>query len=553
MGRSASDHLTDSTAREVCKRTNSAALLEGLISKNGQHYRLDTRVLDCHSGDTLTSVSSDAANRDGVIPVIGQMGDELRKGLGESLASVEKYDQPLEQATTPSIEALQAYTQGSLQQSQKGDAAAVPYYKLAVELDPNFAVAHAALGQAHYTLYEVSLALEHFRRAFALRERVSKRERFYIEGVYYFLTGDLERSIQTYEEWVKAYPRDYEPHNYLSRRLRSTGQYERALAESRQALALNNDSASVYSSLMIANIRLNRLDDAKAAFAESQARKLDGTYLHLARYQVAFLEGDDHGMAEEMRAENGKPGIEDIMLHGQATTEAYYGRFRRSRELGDRAVETSNGAGAPERAAIYKTWQALHEVEAGNSERARKTIADALALSKGEYVIAKAALALARAGNAEQAQKLADQLNQELPLETLEQNYSLPVIQAAIELNRNNPAKSIDILRVTIPYDLGASSICCFFPAYVRGLAYLKLGKAKEAAGEFQQILNHPGTTVNFITGSLAHLQLARAQVMMGDEEAARKSYQDFLTLWKDADPDIPIYRQAKAEYAKLK
>jgi tetratricopeptide (TPR) repeat protein len=527
--------------------------LEGSISKNGQHYRLDTRVLDCNSGDTLTRVSSDAANRDGIIPVIGQMGDELRKGLGESLASVEKYDQPLEQATTPSIEALQAYTQGSLQQSQKGDAAAVPYYNLAVELDPNFAVAHAALGQAQYTLYEVSLALEHFRRAFALREKVSKRERFYIEGVYYFLTGDLERSIQTYEEWAKAYPRDYQPHNYLSRRLRSTGQYERALAESRQALALTEDSASVYSSLMLANIRLNRMEDAKAAFAESQARKLDGTYLHLARYQVAFLEGDDHGMAEQMRAESGKPGIEDIMLHGEATTEAYYGRFRRSRELENRAVERAESTGASERAAIYRTWQALHEVEAGNSGRARKTIAEALALSKGEYVTGKAALALARAGNAGQAQKLADQLNQELPSETLEQNYSLPLIRAAIELNRNNPAKSIDILKVTIPYDLGASSICCLYPAYVRGLAYLQLGEAREAAGQFQEILNHPGTTVNFITGSLAHLQLGRAYAMMGDKDGARKSYQDFLALWKDADPDTPVYQQAKAEYAKLR
>jgi tetratricopeptide (TPR) repeat protein len=258
-------------------------------------------------------------------------------------------------------------------------------------------------------------------------------------------------------------------------------------------------------------------------------------------------------MAEQVTGEGGKPGIEDIILHGCSDTEAYYGRFRKSRELRERAVEQAQTAGAPERAAIYKTWQALEEVEAGMPERARRTATEALALSKGEYVTAKAALALARAGSPAQAQKLADQLNQELPSETIEQNYSLAAIRAAIAMSEKKPGKSIDILKVTLPYDLGASSICCLWPAYVRGLAYLQLREAKEAAEEFQKILNHPGTTVNVITGALAHLQLARSQVMMGDKDAARKSYQHFLTLWKDADLDIPIYRQAKAEYANLK
>ena len=553
MGRSGSERLSEVTAREVCLRTNGRALLTGSISKRGELYRLETRVLDCHTGDVLVSVSSDAASRDRVIVVIGELGNQLRNKLGESLASIEKYDQPLEQATTASIEALQAYTQGNAQQSQKGDAAAVPYFKLAVELDPTFAVAHAALGQAHYTLYEVSQALEDFERAFALRERVSQRERFYIEGVYYFLTGDLDKSIQTYEQWAKAYPRDYQPHNDLSRRLRSTGQYERAADEARQALAITRDSSAAFTSLMLASIRLNRLNDAKAAFDEAQARKLDGTYLHLARYQVAFLEGDNRGMAEQLAIENGKPGIEDILLHAQGDTEAYYGRFHKSREFSDRAVESAKRAGAPERAAIHETWLAIQEAEAGMFELARQTAAEALALSKGEYVTAKAALALARAGSPTQAQKLANQLNQKLPSETVEQNYSLAVIRAAIAMSKKNPGKSIDILKVTLPYELGASSICCMFPTYVRGLAYLQIGQPREAVGEFQKMLEHPGTVINLIPGALAYLQLGRAQVMIGDNDAARKSYQDFLTLWKDADPDIPIYRQAEAEYAKLR
>ena len=552
MGRSASDRLTVGTARELCLRTNSRALLEGSISSRGEGYHLEARVLDCRTEDVLTSASSDAANREHVITTLGQLGSQLRKNLGESLASVEKYDRPMEEATTASLEALQAYTQGSMLQEQKGDAAAIPYFKLAVELDPNFAYAQAALGQAHYTLYEESQALKDFQRAFELRERVSHRERFYIEGVYYFLTGDLEKSIQTYAEWAKAYPRDYRAHNDLSRRLRSTGQYERAVAEARNALAINPDSSSAYTSLMLACIRMNRLNDAKAAFDEAQDRKLDSTYLHLARYQVAFLEGDNSGMAEQLAIENGKPGIEDILLQAQSYTEAYHGRFHNAREFSGRAIESANRAGGSERAAILETWLAMQEAEAGMYERARQTAAEALGRSRGEYVTAKAALALARAGRPAQAQKLADQLNRELPAETVEQNYSLAVIRAAIAMSKKNPVKSIDILKAALPYDLGASSICCMYPAYVRGLAYLQIGQAQQAAGEFQKMLDHPGTVTNLITGALAHLQLARAQRMMGETDAARKSYQDFLTLWKDADPDIPIYKQAKAEYAKL-
>ena len=446
MDRPASERLSEATAQELCLRANGKAYLKGSISRSGDRYPLEVQVVGCHTGDVLTSAMADAADRDRVLAAIGDIGNQLRNRLGESLASVERYNQPLEQATTSSLEALQAYTQGVMQQSQKGDAAAVPYFKLAVELDPNFAYAHAALGQAHYTLYEVGLAIDDFTRAFALRDRVSQRERFYIEGVYYSIAGELDKSIQTYEDWAKAYPRDYRAHNDLSRRLRSAGQYERAAAEARQALALSRDSVFPYSSLMLACIRLNRLDEAKAAFNEAQRRKLDGPYLRLARYQVAFLEGDDHGMAEQVAPAKGKPGIEDIVLHAQADTEAYHGRFRKSREFSERAAQAAQAAGAPERAAIDRTWLALQEVEVGSPDRARRTIAEALALSRGEYVKAKAALALARAGDTKQAQKLADQLNQELPAETLEQNYSLPVIRAAIEMAKKNPRKSIDLL-----------------------------------------------------------------------------------------------------------
>ena len=553
MNRPAGEHLTYSTALELCLRTNGRAVLEGSISSRGGHYPLEVRVRDCHTGDILASTNSEGENRNRVLSALGDIGTQLRKKLGEPLASMEKFNQPLEQATTSSLEALQAYTQGRAQHSQKGDAAAVPYYKLAVELDPDFAYAYAALGQSDFTLYEVSLALDNFKRAFALRDKVSQRERFYIDGVYYSLAGDLEKTIQTYKDWSQAYPRDYQPHEDLSRRLRSAGRYEEAAAEARQALARTRDTVSVFSTLMLADLRLNRLDEAKAVFNEAQARKLDGPYLRTARYQVAFREGDKAGMREQLAAGKDKLGLEDILLFNQAGTEAYYGCFAKSREVTEQAVKSARLAGAPERAAIYETLQGMQEVEVGNTGLGRRRIADALAMSKGEYVEAKAALVLARAGNPASAQELADRLNGELPMETMEQNYSLPTIRAAIEIARNNPSKAIDALKVSIPYELGGSSICCLMPVYMRGLANLQLGRGQEAAVEFRKILDHPGSVLNFLPGAPARLQLARAQVMSGDKAAARKSYQDFLTLWKDADPDIPIYQQAKAEYARLK
>ena len=322
MNRPAGERLTAATARELCLRTNGKALLEGSIAKQGERYPLEVRTLDCQTGDVLTSARAEAADRNGVLNAVGQIGDELRKNLGESLDSVEKHDQPLAQATTSSLEALQAYTQGLVQQSQKGDAAAVPYYKLAVDLDANFAYAYAALGQAHFTLYEVGLALQNFQKAFALRDRVSLRERFYIEGAYYSMAGSLPESIRTYEEWSKVYPREFQAHNDLSRRLRSAGEYERAAAEARIALALNRDSVSPYSSLMLASIRLNRLDEAKAAFEEAMARQVDGPYLRLARYQTAFLEGDKKGMLLQA---DGNPG--------QSGRGGHFGQ-RRSRDRG---------------------------------------------------------------------------------------------------------------------------------------------------------------------------------------------------------------------------
>jgi serine/threonine protein kinase/Flp pilus assembly protein TadD len=552
MDRAPGQKLTETTAKEVCLRTHSKALLAGAISSRGERYRIEMKVLDCQTGDTLTSAAAEAENRNEVIGAVGELGNQLRRRMGESLASVEKYNQPLAEATTSSLEALQAFTQAQTKEALQGNAAALPYYKLAVELDPTFGYAWARLGFAYGQLSQDTAATASFKKAFELRDRVSQRERFFIEGQYYdYVTGDLDKFVETYSHWTQVYPREYMPHMRLSSSYRAQGNLEEALAESKVARQIAPDNVAPATSLMLAYFRLNRFKEAKAVYDETRARKLDGATLRLVRCWVAFFEDDERGMQEQLGEAMGRPGVEDQLLFCAADTAGYRGHLQAARDWSDQAVASAQRADAPERAALWETFQAQREVFVGNPRLALADVERALALSTGDDVKAKAALALALIGESARAQALAGQFNPQ-PTGTLMHKFVIPIIQGAIYLQQGHPQKAIETLNVALPYELGGAAQCCLTPAYLRGLAYLQLGQGTQAAAEFQKLLDHPGVVTNNQQGSLAHLQLARAQAMSGDKAAARKSYQDFLTLWRDADPDIPIYQQAKTEYAKL-
>jgi serine/threonine protein kinase/tetratricopeptide (TPR) repeat protein len=544
------ERLTQTTAQAVCLRANSRAVLEGAIAPTGDRYRIDLKTVDCQSGDTLATSQAEPADRNKVLNALAEAANDLRGKLGESLGSVQKFNQPLQEATTSSLEALQAYTQGRKKQAEQGEAAAIPYLKFAVDLDPNFAYAYVALGTSHYYLFEYSQAAASLQRAFDLRERVSQRERFAIEGYYYdWVTGQHDKMGETHMEWARTYPRDYIPHLRLNAYYRFTGQFEQALSEVRQALELSpGDVSSIYA-LFITYVRMNRFDDAKQVYEEAHARKLDSPLLHYSRYLIAFLQRDNDTMRIMVDSAKGKPLTEDVLLITDSGAQAYHGRLKQARELSGAAANAAEKGGSHERAALWKAYEALTEAEIGDLERARHLTSEALDLSTGLDVSAHAGLASALSGDFAQAKKIANRLTHEHPLDTEIQHYSVPMVRAAIALKLNNPNEAIDSLKASLPDDIGESGL---MPAYLRGLAYLQAGNGRQAAEAFQKVIDRPGIVETAMQGALSHLQLGRAQVMMGDKAAARKSYQDFLTLWKDADPDIPIFKQAKAEYAKL-
>jgi len=488
-----------------------------------------------------------------VLKRLGQAGDELREKLGESLASVQRYNKPLEQATTSSLDALQAFTEGRALQWQKGDEASIPLHKRAVGLDPNFARAHASLGMAYYNIGEATMGRQSFTKAFELRDRVSERERYYIEATYYsFVTGDLLKANQTYREWMSAYPDDYVPYANLPLNQVAMGEYDKVLETAQQALRLNPESGAGYGQLLNGYFAMDRLDEAKAAYDKAVALHKDNEWFHEQRYYLAFLQHDEAAMQQQAEWARGRPEDAAPMLMAESETAAYHGELSKARDLvqraGERAKETQN----LEMAASIMTQGAAREAEFGNRGLARKQAADALALKAGRDQMIVAALAFARAGDVVEAQELADKLNQGFPLDTIVQTYWLPTIHASIALQRNEAQAAIKALETAEAYELGNQGYGILYPVYVRGLAYLKAKQGEQAAAEFKKILSHPGIAKNSPLAALSQLQLARADVMTGDTVSARKSYQDFLATWKDADPDIFVLQQAKAEYAKL-
>ena len=545
-------HLSSDVAREVCQRSNSRAVLNSSIASMGTHYMIGLRAVDCQSGATLASAQSEADNRDTVLKRLGEAADDLRAKLGESLASVQRTSKPLDQATTSSLEALKAFTEGRGVQWRQGDAASVPFHQRAIELDPNFARAYAALGMAQYNLGEYDASAKNFAKAFELRDRVSERERFYIEAGYYsFVTGDLLKADEIYVDWSAAYPDDYTPYANLALNQMLLGQYEKVIESTRQAIRLRPDSGAGHGNLMSAYVSLDRLDEAKDVYQQSIAKHIDSMYTHLQRYYIAFLQHDPSAMQQQLDWGKSRPSDEWQFLLADSATAAYHGELAKARSLEQQAERQARAADNPEQVAIMIAMSAGQEAEFGNIANARQRFASAAPSSSHDGMIT-AALALAAMGAVAPADKLVDQLNRQFPSDTIIQTYWLPTLRAMLALDRKDPQQALAALGTALPYELGDQGYWPMCPTYVRAMAYLQAGQGQQAAAEFSKILRQRSVVKNSPLGALAHLQLARSQALAGDVGGARVRYQDFFGLWQNADPKVPVFQQAKAEYAKL-
>ena len=548
--------LRPEIAREVCERTGSAAVLDGSIAEIGTRYLLTLKASRCSSGELLVGTEAQASDKSHVLDALGKLASDIRNRLGESLSTARKFDTPLEQATTPSLEALQAYSFGRREMSRRGDwSAAVPFFQRAVSLDPNFAIAYARLGMAYRNRGEKTLGTQNAQRAYQLRDKVSESERFYIESHYYMIAGaDLEKARQVLELWTQTYPRDFTPRADLSDIYTSLGQCDKALAEAREGADLDANGV-MYAEIAVSDICLNRLQEARSTVEEAQAKKLDSPRFHSLLYRLAFLENDVSAMARQVSWSAGKPGAEDVLLELESDSKAYYGQLGRARELSRRSVESAEQAEKTEVAAQYQADEAFREAVFGNPMEARLRVAAALNLSKGRDVEYEAALALALASDAPKARTLADGLAARFPEDTIVRFIFLPTLRAQLALSTGNSSEALEAIQTAAPYELatGIGFPVELYPVYVRGLAYLAERKGSEAAAEFQKIIDHRGIVINNPIGALAHLQLCRAYVLSGDKNKARTACQAFFTLWKNADTDLPVLSQAKAEYAELR
>ena len=552
MGRQPGTRITQDIARELCVRTGSKAIVLGSISNLGGQYVIGVDAVGCSSGDTLAKEQEEAAGKQDVLKALGKAAASLRAKLGESLASVQKFDVPVE-ATTPSLEALKAYSMGITTGRTKGDAEAIPFMKRAIELDPNFAMAYVGVAVEYANLGRASLAADNARKAYDLRDRVSERERYRISAFYFqYVTGEVEKATEAYELWAKSYPRDLVPHGNLGDLNATLGQYDKAIAETEVALRLES-TVTGYGNLLGDYINVNRLNDARLTIQEAQKKGFDGLGIRSNVYALAFLSGDTGEMERQVAWAAGRPGEEDRMLNTHADTQAYSGRLEKARDLSRRAADSAVRADAKETAAQWLAFQALREAELGNVAAARQGVDRALTLAPGRYVKVAAALALARSGETTQSRTIFEALQKSDPTNTYLKVYWFPVIEASIAMAQQAPDRAMVALEPALPYELGGPPPgIVMYPAYIRGLAYLAQKNGPAAAAEFQKFLDHAGIVQNFLLGSLARLQLARAYAISSETAKAKTAYQYFLTLWKDADPDIPILKEAKAEYAKL-
>ncbi len=554
--------LTDELARQVCQRTGSAAAVDGSIAQVGTRYLLLLKAISCANGESLASAEAQAREKNDVLDALGKVATEIRGRLGESLASVQKYDTPTEAVTTPSLEALKAYSLGYKMMIAKNDyPAAIPLFQQAISLDPNFAMAYARLGINFYNLYEPARAAENLQKAYDLRERLSERERLYITASHDAMgTGNMEAARKTYELWEQLYPRDQYAVGNLGVVAGHLGEYDKELPAFQEAWKLNPGNALVFSNIVSAYIHLNRMEDAKATAQRATALNLDSKSLHDNLYMIDFLQHDTAGMEKEAAGLIRSPGWEDVVLHYQSDTAAYAGHISQARELTRRAVDSAQRADKKETAAAYQAQSAVREALVGNLVLAKRQAQSALTLSNGKEVVSIAATALALAGDSAETARLARDLNSRFPQDTIVQSNLATSIRLATAFRSGEATKLNEALAIAAPYELGITFR--LYPAYLRGECYLAANRGAAAAAEFHKILDHPGVVLNAPIGALAHLGVARANALQSkgsqgaDAAAARvkalAAYEDFLTLWKAADPDIPILKQAKAEYAKL-
>jgi len=554
MERPASTRLTPEITREVCQRTSSAAALDGSIALIGTRYTLILKAVNCASGDLLASTEAQANDKSHVLDALGKASSEMRTKLGESLSTVQRYNTPLEQATTPSLEALQAYSLGG----KSGDfPTAIPFLQRAIQLDPGFAMAYDQLGGAYQSMGETVRGAENYRKAFELRGRMSELEKLFVEGDYYRgVTGDLVNAKRSYSLGEQIYPREPGFRGGLGLIYMALGQHESALKEHQEALRLLPYDSMAFRFVAYTYLLLDRVEDAAATAREARAKGLDSA-VGPTVYSIAFYQNDAPEMARQVAAASGKTGEEDLLLALNADTAAYFGHLGRARELSRQASNSARRAGENEASATYENVATLREGLFGNTDQAREHIRVATPLPSVGDSYYGFALALAYTGNANRLQRLVEDFNKRFPEHTIVQFNYLPILRAKLALMDSNPQQALTDLELAAPYELGLPAISFYnwpnlYPVYVRGEAYLAARKGSEAAAEFQKILDHRGIVLNEPIGALAHLQLGRAYAMQGDIAKARAAYQDFLTLWKDADPDIPILKQAKAEYRKL-
>jgi eukaryotic-like serine/threonine-protein kinase len=555
MGQAKDVRLTHEVAREVCQRTASTAVLDGSIAQIGSRYLLTLRALNCSSGEPLASAEAEASDKNHVLDALGKVASVTRSKLGESLASVQKYDVPPQDVTTSSLEALQSY---SLAMKVRHGEFTIPsqLFQRAIDQDPNFAMAYAQLGVIDVNVGETVRGADNIRRAYALRDRVSEREKFYIEGHYHdMVTGDLEAARKVYELWEQIYPRDPAPPANLAIVFFYSGDFDKVLNLTQKAIELGGGGGKPSPNLVWCYIFANRLDEAKAMDLDAQKRNLDDPLFHLSLYVIDFLKSDAAAMEKEAAGLTNDPTWGNAMVSQESDTAAYIGQFAKARELTRRASAAAQKADRKQTAAHYEVKSAIREALAGNDELAKSQAKIALKLSNDRDGEAMAALALSLAGDPVTATGLANDLAKRFPEDTVVQTNYLPTVRAATQLRAGNPAQATQTLALAEPYELGVTALddgSSLYPVYVRAKALLAAKQGAAAAVEFQKILDHPGVVQDEPIGSLARLGLAQAYVLAKDTSKGRAAYQDFLNLWKDGDQDVPLLKQAKAEYARL-
>jgi eukaryotic-like serine/threonine-protein kinase len=560
MGRSGNEPLTPGLAREICERIGSAAALEGSIASLGNQYILGLRATNCRTGDVLDEEQVQVARKEDVLNSLSQIAGKYRTRVGESLATVEKHNTPLAEAATPSLEALKVYSAGWKRLSLTGPAAALPLFQRATEIDPQFAMAHAMLGRAYGDMGETILSMKSTSRAYELREHVSDQERFFIVTSYdMVVTGNLERARQACEAWEQTYPRELKPHIFLSGIIYPVlGRYEEAVQEAKKAVEADSSFAIGYNVLAMSYQALNHLEEAEQTLRQASERNLEISDSLTNRYQLAFIKGDQAALKGVSTAAQKESSVEDAVVDQEAFAEAYVGHVQEATRKSQHAVNLAQQSSEPDRAAMYVAGAALREALFGEVATATESAGAVLRLSRSRDAEYGAAFALALAGDQSQAATLAGDLERRFPEDTAVRFNYTPTLRALLALKHGDPSRAVDLLQVSIPYELGEPQSSFFgfygalYPIYVRGEAYLALNRGPEAAREFQKIIDHRGIIVSDPIGALAHLELGRAFVSSGEKTKAKTAYGDFLTLWKDADSNIPILKQARAEYATL-